>query len=323
MNRRDTVLALLALGATPLVGVAQQAGKIPRIGYLSAGSGEGSRVLAYFLQGLQELGYVEGKTIFVESRFAAGQPEKLREMAAELVRLKVDVIVGIDAAAIAAKMITSTIPIVVHSADPIGTGLVASLARPGGNVTGVSDLHSELIRKRLELIKEFVPKASRTAFLLNPTNPACSLQLKELQAAARAIRMTVESLEASGNDDIDRAFFAMKKDRVKAFLVCGDQVLINHQKQIYELAVRNRLPAIYTNSAWVERGGLVSYGANFADLYRRVAVYVDKILKGANPRDLPVEQPTKFELVINLKTAKALGIKIPQAILGRADRVIE
>ena len=305
---------------------AQQPKKVPRIGFLGSLSASSSSDLIRaeaFRQGLRELGYVDGKNIVIEYRYADGKPERLPGLAAELVRLQVDILVARGApAAHAAKSATSTIPIVMgNAADPVGTGLVASLARPGGNITGLSDFNSGVITKRLELLKEVVPTVSRVAVLLNPANPTNPPQLKEVQAVAPALGVTLLSLEVKGADDIERAFTAMKKERTGALLVVGG-VAGNHGPRIAELAVKNRLPTIWSSSDAVETGGLMSYGTNFADLYRRAATYVDKILKGAKPADLPVEQPMKFELVINLKAAKQIGLTIPPNVLARADKVI-
>ena len=304
---------------------AQQSSKIPRLGYLSYGSVEIDKsLLAALQQGLRELGYLEGKNILIEQRYAKGQSDKLPELVAEFVRVKADVIVVTgDPAAHAAKKATRAIPIViVTSPDPVGTGLIASLAHPGGNVTGLSDFHGGVVTKRLELLKDVAPLASRIAVLLNPANPSNPIQLKDIQAAAPAFRVTLISLEVKGPDDIDPAFTTIVKQRPGAVLVLGDRLFATHQSQIIKLAVKNRLPTIYSQSLYVEAGGLMSYGANFTDQYRRVAIYVDKILKGAKPADLPVEQPKKFELVINLKTAKQIGLTIPPNVLARADRVI-
>ncbi len=305
---------------------AQQTKKIHRIGFLASSSGERLKSrMAAFRQGLRELGYLEGKNILIEHRSAAGQFEKLPELAAELVRLRVDILVAEGApAAHAAKNATSVIPIVIgNAADPVGTGLVTSLARPGGNITGLSDFNFAVVTKRLGLLKEVVPSATRVAVLLNPTNPTNPLQLKEIQAAAPGLGVTPLPLEAKGPDDIDRAFTAIRKDRAGALIVIGDPMFGTHRRQIAELAVKNRLPAIYGSSDNMDVGALMSYGTNFQELYRRAAVYVDKILKGTKPADLPVEQPTKFELVINLKAAKQIGLTIPQSVLYRADKVIK
>ena len=318
--------ALCALLVTLCASVqAQQLRRVPRIGFLSSRSPDAEKSrLAAFQQGLQKLGYSAGKNILIEQRYAAGKFDRLPDLAAELVGLKVDVLVTTGTpAAHAAKNATSTIPIVIGNAgDPVGTGLVASLARPGGNVTGLSVLNTELSGKRLELLKEVVPTASRVAVLLNPANSINPLQLKEIQSAAPALGVTLHSLEVTGTDDIDRAFTAMKKERTGGLIVLGDPLLETHRTRIAELAVKSQLPAIYSLAPYVEAGGLMSYGTNFDDLYRRAATYVDKILKGSKPADLPVEQPTKFEFIVNLKTAKQIGLTIPPNVLARADRVI-
>jgi len=327
MNRRVIICLLTAalLSTVPFV-EAQQPKKVPRIGFLASSSGERLKSrLAAFHQGLDELGYVEGKNILIEYRSAEGKFERLPDLAGELVRLKVDLLVAEGApAAHAAKNATSVIPIVIgNAADPVATGLVASLARPGGNITGLSDFNLAVVTKRLELLKEVIPSASRVAVLWNPTNPTNPLQLKEIQAAATALGVTLLSLEAKGADDIDRAFTTMRKERSGALIVIGDPMLGTHSRRIAELAVKSRLPAIYGASEFVDVGGLMSYGTNFGDLYRRAAIYVEKILKGAKPADLPVEQPIKFELVINLKAAKQIGLTIPPNVLARADKVIK
>ena len=328
MNTRIPVLFCLLITLLLITGSvhAQQPQKIPRLGYLSYGSVEIDKsLLAAFQQGLRELGYLEGKNIVIEQRYAAGQSDKLPELVAEFVRVKADVIVVTgDPAAHAAKKAATAIPIViVTSPDPVGTGLIASLAHPGGNVTGLSDFHGGVVTKRLELLKDVAPLASRIAVLLNPANPSNPIQLKDIQAAASAFRVTLISLEVKGPDDIDPAFTTVVKERAGALLVLGDRLFATHQSQIIKFAVKNRLPTIYSQRLYVEAGGLMSYGANFTDQYRRAAIYVDKILKGAKPADLPVEQPTKFELVINLKTAKQIGLTIPQSMLDKADKVIK
>ncbi len=316
----------LAGRAVALAADAQPAKKVARIGFLASSSLERieSR-LAAFQQGLRELGYVDGKNIITEYRSAEGKFERLPALAAELVRLKVDVLVAEGApAAHAAKNATSVIPVVIgNAADPVGTGLVASLARPGGNITGLSDFNVGVVTKRLQLLKEVVPSASRVAVLLNPTNPTNPLQLKEIEAAAPALGVTLLRLEAKGPDDIDRAFATMRTERPGAIIVIGDPMFGTHARRIAELAFRSRLPAIYTLRQYVDAGGLMAYATNFEHLYRRAATYVDKILKGAKPADLPVEQPMKFELVVNVKTAKALGLTIPQSVLMRVDKIIE
>jgi ABC-type uncharacterized transport system substrate-binding protein len=325
-NKVFCLLVGALLYALCLSAEAQQAAKVPRIGFLGSLSASSPSDLIRaeaFREGLRELGYVDGKNIVIEYRYADGKLGRLPGLAAELVNLKVDILVARGApAAHAARNATSTIPIVMgNAADPVGTGLVASLARPGGNITGLSDFNSGVITKRLELLKEVVPAVSRIAILLNPGNPTNPPQLKEVQAVAPALSLTLLSLEVKGADDIERAFTAMKKDRTGALLVVGGGVG-NHGPRVAELAVKSRLPAMWSSSDSVETGGLMSYGTNFADLYRRAATYVDKILKGAKPADLPVEQPMKFELVINLKAAKQIGLTIPPNVLVRADKVI-
>ena len=314
----------LMLILAPLVGEAQPAGKVSRIGYLSLLSAEGdkSRVVA-FQQGLRELGYVEGKNILVEQRYAAGRVERLQELAAELVRLKVDVLVQYGRLDLV-KSVAGTTPMVfpVH-ADPVGVGHVASLARPGGNITGLSDQHGDTASKRLELLKEVVPSMSRVAVLWNPTAPITLPQLKSLQAATSALRVTILPLEVKGSDDLNRAFSVIGKERPGGVFIIGDAILGGLARQIAESAVKRRLPTIGTTRQFADAGLLIAYGANFEDLWRRAAIYVDKILKGANPGDLPIEQASKWDLVVNLKTAKALGLTIPRAILVRADEIIQ
>jgi putative ABC transport system substrate-binding protein len=304
---------------------AQQPKKVPRIGFLASSAESSKSRLAAFQQGLRKLGYVEGKNIVIEPRYAAGQFEKLPELAAELVRLKVDVLVVVGAPpAHAAKTATDVIPIVMgNAADPVGTGLVASLARPGGNITGLSDFNLGVVTKRLELLKEVVPSLSRVAVLLNPANPTNPPQLKEIQDVAPALGVTLRPFEVKGADDIDRAFIVSRKERLGAIFVIGGLQFPLDQTRIPELAVKSRLPAIYTSVQSVIAGGLMSYGTNFEDLYRRAATYVDKILKGAKPAELPVEQPMKFEFIINLKAAKQIGLTIPPNVLARADRVMK
>jgi ABC-type uncharacterized transport system substrate-binding protein len=329
MNRRGFLLSLALVLVAPLTVEAQQAAKVHRIGYLSLATAEVDKGwVAAFRQGLRELGYVEGQTILIEQRHAAGRPDRLAGLAAELVRLKVDVVVvyGGVRAVQAVKQATSTIPIVLAvSADPVGQGLVASLARPGGQVTGLSDFHGSLVPKRLELLKDLAPSASRIALLLNPANPGSVLQARDIRAAAPAVGVTVFSVEVRGPapEDFDQAFAAIGKERPDALLLIPDATFVDRQKYIAELAVKHRLPSIGTFRQYAESGFLMSYGANFADLWRRAATYVDKILKGARPGDLPIEQASTFELVINLKTARALGLTIPSSLLLRADHVIE
>ena len=318
------LLATVLLTTAPPAG-AQQSTKTPRIGFLAPGSlaSYSGRVEA-FRQGLRELGYIEGQNLTVQYRFAEGRFDRLPELASELVRLKVDVILaGGQPAVHATKQATTSIPIIIGQAgDPVGAGLVASLARPGANITGLSDFTVGVITKRLELLKEVVPRISSIGIMLNPKNPTNPLQLKESEPAAQALRVRLFPLEINGSKDFDAAFAAMRKERAEALLVFADPMLGSHRSKLAELAAKNRLPAIYPSSENVDAGGLMSYGTNFEDLYRRAATYVDKILKGAKPADLPVEQPTKFEFIINLKTAKQIGLTIPPNVLARADKVI-
>jgi len=305
---------------------AQQAATPPRIGYLtneslSATSARGEA----FRQGLRELGYVEGKTLVIEWRSAEGKLDRVPALAAELVRLKVDVIVTIGSSVSrSAKEATSTIPIVMAQVnDPIGDGLVTSLGRPGGNITGLSTLAPELSGKRLELLKEVVPKLSRVAVMGTSTIPGNTQQLKETELAAEAFGVKVQYLDVLNPKEVESAFRGANKARAEALLGLGGPVLNSRRTQVVELAVKSRLPAVYWRSDFVEAGGLMSYGTSFTDLWRRAATYVDKILKGAKPADLPVEQPTKFEFFINLKAAKQIGLTIPPNVLARADRVIK
>ncbi len=322
-----TTLALSLLTA-PLPAAAQQPAKIHRIGFLSPSSPSDQRFQRYleaFRQGLRELGYVEGQNIAIESRWAEGKYDRLPDLAAQLVRLKVDVIVASTTPAIqAAKPATGAIPIVMAtSIDPVATGSVASLARPGGNITGLSLMSPELVGKQMQLIKELVPKVTRVAVLGNPANAGHAPQLREAEVAARALGVRLQPLEARDPKEVDSAFAAMTKERAGAVIVLVDVSFADDRTRIARLAARTRLPAVYWSRENAEAGGLMAYGANVADLHRRAATYVDKILKGAKPADLPVEQPTRFELVINLKTAKALGLTIPQSVLIRADHVIQ
>ena len=317
------VVVLLAVGA---IAEAQQPVKITRIGYLDAVSlsVNAARVEA-FRQSLRKLGYVEGKNIFIEWRSADGKLDRLPALAAELVHLKVDIIVtGGRSATRAAKEATSTIPIVMtQETDPVANGFVASLARPGGNITGLSTLAPELSGKQLELMKETIPKLSRVAVFGSSTSPGNAQSLREVELAARAFKVQLQYLDVLDPKDIETAFRAASNGRADGVLVLNSPVFASRQTQVVDLAVKSRLPAIYWRSDFVEAGGLMSYGASQNDLDRRAAAYVDKILKGTKPADLPVEQPTKFELVINLKTAKQIGVTIPQKVLARADRVIK
>jgi putative ABC transport system substrate-binding protein len=305
---------------------AQQPAKVPRIGYLQAppASAVATRTDA-FRQGLRELGYVEGKNIIVEWRFAEGNLDRVRELVAEFVRLKVDVIVtGGSFATGAAKKATSTIPVVMtQDGDPVGNGFVASLARPGGNITGLSTVAPELSGKQLELLKETLPKLSRVAVLGSSNRSGNAQSLKETELAAGGLGVKLHYLDILSPKDIEAAFRTVSKQNADAVLVLTGPIVTSQHKQITDLALKNRLPAIYDRPEFVEDGGLMTYSVSSTDLFRRAAYYVDKILKGAKPADLPVEQPTKFELVINLKTAKQIGLTIPPNVLARADRVIK
>jgi putative ABC transport system substrate-binding protein len=314
--------------AAPLAASAQQTRKVYRIGYLGnspPNTPEISRLHEAFRQGLRERGWVEGRNAVIEWRFAEGRMERFPDLAADLVRLKVDLIVTLGGpAARAAKQATTTIPIVaVAVSDPVGQGFVASLARPGGNVTGLATLFPELAVKRLGLLKEALPRVSRVAVLWNAANPGNVIILRGVQAAAQTLRVTLQPREVRGPDDFEAAFAKMRRERPDALMILDDPLLFQYRASIVDFAAKRRLPAMHPSRESVEAGGLIAYSVNLAELYRRAAEYVDKILKGAKPADLPVEQPTKFELVINLKTAKALGLTIPQSLLGRADEVIQ
>ena len=320
---RAALLAGLALVLAPLAGAPQS--KIPVVGLLAASSpGQVADRLAGLREGLRDLGYSEGKNFRFEFRYADGKYERLDELASELVRMKVDVILAQAApAAAAAKKATRTIPIVIgNAADPVGVGLVATLPRPGGNVTGMSDFNLELITKRLELLKEVVPSARRIAVFWNPDNPTNRLQIDHLRRVAPNQAVTLVSSEVRNPADIDRAF-ARTGPGADALLMLGDPMLQTNQKRLIDRAAQARLPGIYTDVIAIGEGGTISYGVNFVDLWRRSAAYIDKILKGAKPADLPMEQPTKFELIVNLKAAKQIGVTVPAAVLYRADRVIE
>jgi putative tryptophan/tyrosine transport system substrate-binding protein len=326
MKRKITGLTLSALlFALSTSAAAQQPAKIARIGYLDAVSlsVNAARVEA-FRQSLRKLGYVEGKNIFIEWRSADGKLDRLPALAAELVHLKVDIIVtGGRSATRAAKEATSTIPIVMtQDSDPVANGFVASLARPGGNITGLSTLAPELSGKQLELMKEIIPKLSRVAVFGSSTSPGNAQSLREVELAARAFKVQLQYLDVLDPKDIETAFRAASNGRADGVLVLNSPVFASRQTQVVDLAVKSRLPAIYWRSDFVEAGGLMSYGASQDDLDRRAATYVDKILKGTKPADLPVEQPKKFELVINLKAAKQIGLTMSPNLLARADRVI-
>jgi putative ABC transport system substrate-binding protein len=324
MKAKILLYALPALIlATIHLAEAQQPKKVPQVGFLIASSASAQKPrLDAFKQGLRELGYVEGQNIAVEVRSGEGKPEQLAVVAAELVG-KVEIIVsGGPTSTRAAKQATNTIPIVMTlESDPVGDGLVASLARPGGNITGLSTLGSELSGKRLELLKEIVPKLSRVA-VFHSTDSRNASQRNEIEVAARALKVQLQNLELQGPRDIEPAFEAATKGRAGAVLAQAPAVLLSQRTRVAELAIKTRLPAMYSREEFVEAGGLVVYAASTADLSRRAATFVDKILKGAKPAELPVEQPTKFEFVINLKTAKQIGLAIPPNVLARADRVI-
>ena len=329
MRRREFITVLGGAAVVwPLAAHAQQAGKVPRIGFLSLTSPSDRRpLLDAFRQRLRELGWVEGQNIVIDYRYAEDRVDRLPDLAAELVRLKVDLIIASAGTqgVTAARNASETIPIVMIAVrDPVGTGLIASLVRPGGNVTGVSGSAGlEIVAKQLELLKETVPKIRRVAILSNPANAYHQLAIREVNVAARSLGVQLQLLEARGPNEFDGAFAAMAKERVGALLVLSDAMLSSHRTRLADLAARSRLPAAYGVRESVEAGGLMSYGPSFLDFYRRAATYVDKILKGAKPGELPVEQPGKFELVINLKTAKALCLTIPPSLLQRADQVIE
>jgi putative ABC transport system substrate-binding protein len=325
--RREFLIAIGVLLAAPLTIEAQQAGRVPRIGYLAQNSAElGQRTLAAFRQELGERGWVEGRSVIVEIRFADGRVDQFPALIAELLRLRVDVIVTTSSAATwAAKNATKSIPIVMAaSANAPGEGLVTSLAHPGGNITGMTFLAGpEIAGKQLQLLREVAPAASRVAVLTNPTNRAHAAFAREVQIAARSLGAQVQVLEAPNPDRLDSAFAAMTKEHAAALLVLTDSMFVGQQRRLADLAAKNRIPALYSQREFVDAGGLVSYGPSLIDMFRRAAAHVDKILRGVKPDDIPVEQPTKFELVINLKPAKALGLTIPQSLLLRADEVIE
>jgi putative tryptophan/tyrosine transport system substrate-binding protein len=327
MKAKILVYALPALIlATLHLAEAQQPTRVPRIGFLVGGSpsGNAGRIEA-FRQGVRELGYIEGKNVVIEVRYADGKEDRLPVLAAELVGLNVDVIVTSGPQATrSAKEATATIPIVMaFDSDPVGNGFVASLARPGGNITGLSALSPELSGKQLELLKEIIPKLSRVAVLGNSNEPANPKTLREIELAAKAFGVQIQPLDVLGPKDIEPAFRAATKRGANALLALASPVLSDHRTQIVDLALKSRLPAIYYRPEFVQAGGLMSYATSFTDLSHRAATYVAKILKGAKPADLPVEQPTKFEFVINLKAAKQIGLTIPPNVLARADKVIK
>ncbi len=319
-------LVALACGllAAPLA-AAQQPARVRRIGYLGFAPSMSPHLVEAFRRGLRDLGYVEGQNVVIEFRSAEGRLERLPDLAAELVRLKVDLIVAMCGLCVhPAKQATETIPIVfpVHN-DPVGAGLVASLAQPGGNITGLSTLGPELGGKQLQLLKEVVPRASRVAVIWNSATRYTLPIVRETEDAARTLGVQLQSLEVRGANEFEGAFGAATKGRAGALIVVGDPLTVSQRKRLVDFAAKSRLPAMYGFREFVDAGGLMAYGVSLPDMYRRAATYVDKILKGAKPADLPVEQPTRFELVINMKTAKALGLTIPQSVLIRADHVIQ
>ena len=318
---------VVTIALSGVVAQAQRPAKVPRIGFLDSGTASGSAVLVdAFRQELRKLGWIEGKNITIEGRFAEGKPERLPELAADLVRLKVDLIVTTgDPQALAAKKATSTIPIVMaNTADPVASGLIASLARPGGNVTGLSSLGTELNSKRLEILKDAIPKLARVGLLRGAQGGAVSPQLKEVRPAAVALKLELVEIETqSDSKSLESAFQTAKQKRVDAIMTTIARRFFAERKRIVELAAKYRLPAIYFQKEFVDEGGLMSYGADFDDLFRKAAHYVHKILKGAKPADLPVQQATKFEFVVNLKAAKQIGLTIPVEVLAKADRVIK
>jgi putative tryptophan/tyrosine transport system substrate-binding protein len=328
IDRRKFVTAAAgALLTLPLAIEAQQAGKVPRIGFLAQNSAEISpHLLVTFRRALGERGWVDGQNILIEARYADGKVDRLPALVAELIRLNVDVIVtGSSRATWVAKDATQSLPIVMAaSADALGEGLVTSLAHPGGNITGMTFLAGpEIAGKQLQLLKEVAPAASRVAVLTNPTNRSHAGFARELKIAARSLGAQLQVLEAQDPDQIDSAFVAMTRERAGALLVLTDSVFLGERRRIVDLAARSRLPALYSQREFAADGGLVSYGPSLSEMFRRAATHVDKILRGTKPGDIPVEQPTKFELVINLKTAKTLGLTIPQPLLLRADEVIQ
>jgi len=328
MNRLNAGLVLLiGLLVAPLATEAQQSGRVYRLGYLSTPTRESvEHGLAAFLRTLRELGWIDGQNLIIEYRWAEGNVERLPGLAAELVRNKVDVIVApAGSAALAAKNATGSIPIVmIFASDPVEMGLVASLRRPGGNITGTTFTPGpEIFGKQLQILKEAVPHASRVAVLSNPADPSFALQVRQVEATGRSLGIRLQHVEARGPEEFDSAFAAMARERADALLVTGTSTFLAHRVRLAELAVKGRLPTMHSFRESVEAGGLMAYAVNMADFVGRSAVYVDKILKGAKPADLPIEQPTKFELIINLKAAKALGITVPQALVLRADEVIQ
>jgi ABC-type uncharacterized transport system substrate-binding protein len=326
VNRRAFLrIVPFALLASPLVATAQPAGKTYRIGFLGNSTAAlEANLVGPFREGLRDLGYVEGRNVQIEYRWADGKYERFPELVAELVALKVDVIVTAGTpAALAVMRATVTIPLVmVAVGDPVGSGLVTSLARPGGSMTGLTSIAPDLEGKRLELLREAVPKLSRVSVIWNPANPFHVTAERQARSAAQTLHMTVHSVGVRSAQELDPAFEAIVRERLGAFIVLADRIFLHNRSRLVDFAARHRLPAVYAYRELVEAGGLMSFGPNYADMHRRAATFVDKILKGARPADLPVEQPTKFELLINLETAKALGLPISPSLLARADEVM-
>jgi putative tryptophan/tyrosine transport system substrate-binding protein len=326
MNRRAFLYGLtLGTLSAPLAAEAQSAGRTPVIGFLVPAAGPPSGWIEALRLGLRDLGYIEGQNIKIDYRFSEGRAERFPDLLAEFVRLKVDVIVTYTTpAALAAKTATNTIPIVVYTGNPVATGLVASLARPGGNVTGVTILTEEIERKNLSLLREALPTASRIAVFTNPTNPVWPPTLRALEETAETLRVRLVVIEVRGVGGFEAAFATARRERAEGLLILRDGLFTGRWDELVPLAARYQLPAMYGNSEFVIAGGLMAYSVSFPDIWRtRISRYVDRILRGAKPADLPVEQPTKFDLFINLKTAKALGLTIPPSLLLRADQVIE
>ena len=327
MKKILSILLVIAVVVVGAIAEAQQAKKVPRIGFLSAFSpaSDRNRVEA-FRQGLRELGYVEGQNVVIEYRYGEGNRDRVRELAAELVRLKPDLIIAAGGSGLArvAKETTKTIPIVLTGgSDPVGAGLVASLAQPGGNITGLTAITAELAGKRLELLKETLPRLIRVGVLWNPTDQGSAQGLKEMEIAAPTLRLEIQSLQVRSPSDFQSAFKSAISGKARAIHVLPSGLINSHLNRIVEFAIKSQLPTMFSGAAHVEAGGLMSYGPNIPDLYRRAAAYVDKILKGAKPADIPVEQPTSFDFLINLKTAKQIGLTIPPNVLARADKVIK
>ncbi|OGA01804.1 MAG: hypothetical protein A2Z64_10035 [Betaproteobacteria bacterium RIFCSPLOWO2_02_67_12] len=326
MNRRDAVLALVALGAAPLAAEAQPAGKVPRIGFLGNSTAAlEANLVGPFREGLRDLGYVEGRNVLIEYRWAEGKYERFPALIGELVALNVDVIVTAGTpATLAVKKATTSVPIVmVAVGDPIGTGIVPSLSQPGGNITGLTSISPELDGKRLELLREVFPDVSHVAVLWNADSPLQFVGERRTHAAAEVLHIKVLSLGVRNEEGLEKAFAAIARERPGALLVLADRLFLHHRARIMDFATKHRLPGVHAYRELVEAGGLMSFGPNYAEMHRRAAYFVDRILKGAKSADLPVERPATFELVINLKAAKALKLTIPQSVLLRADDVIQ